>query len=53
MAYEVVRGRESLSGSLSVSSIWQVVGMFCLGRRGGEMGVCGSVLCLVFEYGGL
>jgi len=42
VVYEVGRGRESMSGSLSVSSMEQVVGMFCLGRRGGEMGDGGS-----------
>ena len=51
VSYEVGRGRKSLSGSLSVSSIWQVVGMFCLGRSGGERGVGGSVLYLVLRIG--
>ena len=51
VAYEAGRGRESLSGSLSVSSMWQVMGMFCLGRRGGEMGDGGSVLYLVLRMG--
>ena len=51
VAYEVGRGMESLSGSLSVSSMWQVVGMFCLGKRGGEMGDGGSVLYLALPMG--
>ena len=51
MVYEVGRGRESLSGSLSVSSMWQIVGMSCLGRHGGEMGVGGSVLYIVLRMG--
>ena len=51
MVYGVGRGRESLSRSLSVSSMVQVVGMFCLGRRVGEMGDGGSVLYLVLRIG--
>ena len=51
VVYEVGRGRESLSGSLSVSFTEQVLGMFCLGRRGGEMGDGGSVLYLVLRIG--
>jgi hypothetical protein len=51
VAYEVGRGRESLFGSLSVSSMWQVVGIFCLGRRYGEMGDGGSILYLVLRMG--
>ncbi len=51
MVYEVGRGRESLSGSLSMRFMEQVVGMFCLGRLGGEMGDCGSVLYLVLRIG--
>ena len=45
VVYGVDRGRESLSGSLSVSSMWQVVGMFCLGRRGREVGD-GGLFCI-------
>ena len=52
-AYEVSGGRESLSGSLSVSYMVQTVGMFFRGRRGGEMGDGGSVLHLVFAYRGV
>ena len=37
-------GKESLSGSLSTSSKYHVEGMFCLGRRGGEIGDGGSDL---------
>jgi hypothetical protein len=54
MVYAVGRGRKSMSGSLSVSSMEQAVGMFCLGRRGGETGDGGSVLYLnlrIGEYG--
>jgi hypothetical protein len=47
--YEVGRGRKSLSGSLSVSSMEQVVDIFCLGRRGGDMWDGGSVLYLVLR----
>ena len=49
MVYEVGRGRKSLSGSLTVSSIEQVLGMFCLGRRGGDMGGGGCLLYLVLR----
>ncbi len=38
VVYEIGPRREFLSGSLSVSSMEQIVGMFCLGRRGG-MGI--------------
>ena len=38
VVYEVGNGKESLAGSLSTSSMEQVVGMLCLGRRGGELG---------------
>ena len=55
MLYEIGRGRESLSRSLLVSYMEQVVGIFCLGRHGGEMGDGGSVLYLLVlrikEYG--
>ena len=51
MVYKVCRGRESLSGSLSVSSLEQVVGMVFLGWRGGEMGVGGYVFYLVLRIG--
>ena len=51
MVCGVGRGRESLSGSLSVSSMWQIVGMFCLGRRGGEMGDGGYVLYITLRMG--
>ena len=51
MVYEVGRGKESLFGSRSVSSMEQFVGMFCLGRRGGEMRDGGSVLYLVLRIG--
>ncbi len=45
-------GRESLSGSLLVSSMEQVVGMFCMGRRGGQLnGV--SILCRFLRIGEL
>ena len=49
MVYGDGRGRESLSGSLSVSSMEQVVGMFCLGRRGGEMMDGGCIMYLVLR----
>ena len=51
MLYEVGCGRDTLSGSLSVSSMEQAVYMFCLERRGGEMGGCGSVMYLVLRIG--
>ena len=51
VVYGAGRGMESLSGSILVSSMWQVVGMFCLGRRGGEMGDGGCVLYLVLRRG--
>ncbi len=37
-------GKEFLSGSLSTSSMMHVEGMFCLGRRCGEIGDGGSDL---------
>ena len=36
--YTVGFGKESLTGSLSTSSMVHVEGMICLGRRGGEIG---------------
>jgi hypothetical protein len=42
--YDVKLGNESFSRSLLVSSMEQVVGMYCLGRRGGEIGDGGIVL---------
>jgi hypothetical protein len=51
MVYEIVRGWETMFGSLSMSSMEQVVGMFCLGRRGGDMGDGGYVLYLVLHIG--
>ena len=51
VVYEAARGRESLSRLLLVSSMKQVVGMFCLGRRGGETGDGGSVLYIVLRIG--
>ena len=44
VVYEVGRGRDSLFGSLSVSPMEQVVGMFYMGMRGGEMGDGGSLM---------
>ena len=41
-------GKESLSGSLSMSSMEHVVSMFCRGRRGGEIGEGGSGLGFSF-----
>ena len=41
-------GKESLSGSLSMSSMEHVVGMFCLDRRGCETGEGGSGLGFFF-----
>ena len=49
VVYEVGRGRESMAGSLSVSSMEQVVGMLCLGSRVGEMGDGGSILSMVLH----
>ena len=46
--YGVRFGKESLARSLSVSSIVHVEEMFCLGRRGGEIGDGGSDLGLFF-----
>ena len=37
-------GKEYLSGPLSTSFMAHVEGMFCLGRRGGEIGDVGSDL---------
>ena len=51
MVYEAGRGKDALRGSLSVSSMEQVVGMFFVGRRGGEMGDGGSVLYRVLHKG--
>ena len=51
MVYEVGPGKESLCWSLSVSSMEQVVGMVCMGRRGVEMGDGGSVMCLTLRIG--
>ena len=51
MVYVAGHGRESLSGSLSVSFMEQVVGMVCLGRLGRNMGDGWYVLYLVCVYG--
>ena len=42
VVYAIEFGKHSLSGSLSMSSMVHVEGMFCLGRRGGEVGDDGS-----------
>ena len=47
--YEADPGKDSLSGSLSVSSMEQVLGSVCLRRRGWEMGDDGSVLCQILR----
>ncbi len=39
--YGSARLRESLSGSLSLSSMWHVDGIALLGSRDGEVGECG------------
>ena len=44
VVYAVKFGKESLYGSLSTSSMVHVEGMFCLGRRGGDIGDGGSDL---------
>ncbi len=41
-------GKESLSRSLTMSSMEHVVGIVCLGRRGGEIGNGGSGLGFFF-----
>jgi len=52
--YAVGFGKESLPGSLSTSSMVHVKDMFCLGRRGGEIGDGGSDLdFLRIRVGGL
>jgi hypothetical protein len=51
VVYEVGPRKESLFGSLSGSSMEEVVGMFSLGRRGGEMGDVFSILCIVLRIG--
>ncbi len=38
LMYDADYGKKSLSGSLSMSSIEHVEGIFCLERRGEEMG---------------
>jgi hypothetical protein len=45
-------GKESLSRSLSICSTVHVDVMFCLGRRGGEMGDGGSVSRFFLEVAG-
>ena len=49
--YVVSRFRESLSGSLSVSSIRHVIGIGRLGIFGGDLGEEGRCLCF-FDGGG-
>jgi hypothetical protein len=49
VVYAVGYGKESLAGSLLTSSMLHVEGMFCIGRRGGEIGDGGSDLSL-FVY---
>ena len=51
LVYEVDPEKKSMFGSLSVSCMEQVVGMFCMERRGGEMGDGGTVLCLFVRIG--
>jgi hypothetical protein len=51
--YNVGDGKESLSRSLSMSSIVHVDGMFCLGRQGGEIGDGGSDLGIFLTCRGL
>jgi hypothetical protein len=46
-AYEASRLRESLSGSLSMSSMRHVFGIGLLGSFGGDMGVWGRGLCFL------
>ncbi len=48
--HDVRFGKESLFVSLSMSSMRHVEGMFCMGRRGGEIGDGGSDLGFVFLY---
>ena len=45
--YGSSRLRESLSGSLSLSSMWHVVGIALLGSRAGDVGEFGQVLSLL------
>ena len=45
--YGAFRWRESLSGSLSLSSMRHVLGMGLLGSFGGDRGVCGRGLCFL------
>ena len=51
--YVVSRFRESLSGSLSVSSIRHVIGIGRLGIFGGDLGEGGRCLCFFDGGGGL
>ncbi len=51
MVCEVGLGKEFLSRSLSISSMEQVVSVFCLWRRGRELGGGGFVLCLYLGLG--
>ena len=46
-AYEASHWRESLSGSLSLSSMRLVLGMGLLGSFGGDRGVWGRGLCFL------
>ena len=46
-AYGASRWRESLSGSLSMSSMRHVLGMGLLGSFGGDRGVWGRGLCFL------
>jgi len=51
--YDDKFGNESMDGSLSVSSMEQVVGVRCLGNRGGEMGDGGFVFDFFLRIGKL
>ena len=51
VVYEDGCGKDSMSGSFSVSYMEQVVGMICPGRRGGEMRDGGYTLCLILRIG--
>jgi hypothetical protein len=53
MVHEVSFGKESLSGSLSMSSMEHKEGMVCLGKRSGEIGGGGSDLSLFLRDGEL
>ena len=53
MVYDVGLGKESRYGSLLLSYMEQVMGVCCMGRRGGETGDGGCVLSYFSRVGEL